>query len=120
MLPNSTPQVRKESLPDACLLHSKDYEQDGYALTLYSYAGTVEFTVEYPSGSLLPTDSQMVIDYGDGSVPVTLPLPFTGPPPYIYTFSYTFPDDGDYTTVVTINNHASEESFEVSVSQIHQ
>lgn len=90
------------------------YMEQAYVVPLL---GAVTYTLTYPTGATLPTDSEILIDLGDGTTLGPIPLPFTGPGPHSYSFSHTFTDDGDYETSVTISNLASFVELVRSVSK---
>jgi hypothetical protein len=69
----------------------------------------------YPWPGVLPTDATITIDYGDGSAPVTMAMPFTEPGPYSFTFTYQYPEDGDFVASLNVSNAASTASMQTSV-----
>ncbi|ELU06540.1 hypothetical protein CAPTEDRAFT_185815 [Capitella teleta] len=76
--------------------------------------GKVDFTLSYPWPGVLPTASTITVDFGDGSDPITFPMPFTEPGPYSYTFDYEYPNDGDFVATCIVSNMASSASIKTS------
>ena len=80
------------------------------------FSADVDFNVQFPPATQLPTNASIYLIYGDGTKSLPIPISAADLLNGGMNFTHSYASDGDFMATVVIENMASKMEFNVSVS----